>query len=680
MALQNKLTSALFLGMLIGCAMDPATGAGSDGMSGGSTGTDGTGESGSSGTAGGLSTAAPVFPTAHPRIYLTPNRARLKAALTASTAAATRFKNQVDQWVGGADIWGFSAWNGALLGQLTGNTTYCTKAVAVIEAQVVAAETKINANQAPEVAADSYLGIGDMIGDLALVYDWCFAQTTSSQRTRWLKYADQAVFNVWHNTTAKWGTATIPWSGWATNDPSDNYYYSFLRATMLLGLASKGEDTQADAWITQFHDTKIMNQLVPTFNTDLVGGASREGTGYGVAMRRLFELYDFWQATTGEALATATPHTRASLLAMMHQLVPTRDRVAPTGDLSRDSTAAFFDYHRNYIQELIQQFPSDTLAKRAKTQLQASSLPTMSSGFMIAYDFVYDNASVTAQAVDGMNPTYYASGIGELYSRSGWDPHATWVNLIAGPYTQSHAHQDQGSLMIYKDGWLAFDAVINSHSGLTQETTAHGLVRISSGGQPVTQIANTISHLTALHQGAGYTYASADLTPAYNGKSAVQKVQREIVHLLPDTVVVFDRVQSASGTTQTWQLATPVAPAISGALATISNAGHALKVQKISGGTMATTAMTSVSSDYSGGSRLDENMAGGDNRYLHVLSIDSAVTSTASAGDATHPGVTVRTSNGHTATITFNRDTTGATLVLDGTTKTLAAGVDSLPE
>jgi hypothetical protein len=680
MALQNKLTSALFLGMLIGCAMDPATGAGSDGMSGGSTGTDGTGESGSSGAAGGLSTAAPVFPTVHPRIYLTPNRARLKAALTASTAAATRFKNQVDQWVGGADIWGFSAWNGALLGQLTGNTTYCTKAVAVIEAQVVAAEAKINANQAPEVAADSYLGIGDMIGDLALVYDWCFAQTTSSQRTRWLKYADQAVFNVWHNTTAKWGTATIPWSGWATNDPSDNYYYSFLRATMLLGLASKGEDTQADAWITQFHDTKIMNQLVPTFNTDLVGGASREGTGYGVAMRRLFELYDFWQATTGEALATATPHTRASLLAMMHQLVPTRDRVAPTGDLSRDSTAAFFDYHRNYIQELIQQFPSDTLAKRAKTQLQASSLPTMSSGFMIAYDFVYDNASVTAQAVDGMNPTYYASGIGELYSRSGWDPHATWVNLIAGPYTQSHAHQDQGSLMIYKDGWLAFDAVINSHSGLTQETTAHGLVRISSGGQPVTQIANTISHLTALHQGAGYTYASADLTPAYNGKSAVQKVQREIVHLLPDTVVVFDRVQSASGTTQTWQLATPVAPAISGALATISNAGHALKVQKISGGTMATTAMTSVSSDYSGGSRLDENMAGGDNRYLHVLSIDSAVTSTASAGDATHPGVTVRTSNGHTATITFNRDTTGATLVLDGTTKTLAAGVDSLPE
>lgn len=623
---------------------------------------------------------APVFPTAHPRIYLTPNRARLSAALNAGTPAAKRFKSEVDQWVGGADIFGFSAWNAALMGQLTGNATYCTKAVATVESQVAAAEAKIAANQAPAVAADSYLGIGDMIGDLALVYDWCFNQTTSSQRTRWLTYADQAVSNVWHNTAARWGSATIPWTGWSTNDPSNNYYYSFLRATMLLGLASKGEDSQADTWITQFHDTKIMNQLVPTFNADLAGGGSREGTGYGVAMRRLFEIYDLWQSTTGETLATATPHTRASLLASLHQLVPTRDRVAPTGDLSRDSTAAFFDYHRNYIQELIQQFPGDALAKRAKTQLAASSLPAMSSGFMFAYDFLYDNASVTAQPVDGLNTTYYAPGIGELYARSGWDAHATWVNLIAGPYTQSHAHQDQGSLMIYKDGWLAFDAVIDSHSGLTQETTAHGLVRISSGGQPVRQIANTISHLTALHQGTGYTYAAADLTPAYNGNSAVQNVQREIVYLLPDTVVVFDRVQSASGTTQTWQLVAPVAPSISGALATITSSGHSLKVQKISGGTMATTAMTSVSSDYSGGFRLDETMSGGDNRYLHVLSIDSAVSSTAAAGDPAHPGVTVQLSNGHTATITFTRDTAGATVVLDGATKTLASGVDRLPE
>src|SRR5678816_2158104 len=105
---------------------------------------------------------------------------------------------------------------------------------------------------------------------------------------------------------------------------------------------------------------------VPTFNADLVGGGSREGTGYGVAMRRLFELYDLWKATTGEDLATRTRHTRASMLAMIHQIVPTLDKVAPTGDHARDSTAALFDYHRDYLQELMSTFPADPLAGRAK--------------------------------------------------------------------------------------------------------------------------------------------------------------------------------------------------------------------------------------------------------------------------------------------------------------------------
>ena len=50
----------------------------------------------------------PTYPTQHPRIYLTPNRGRLEAALAANTPAASRFRTKVDQWVGGASIWAFS--------------------------------------------------------------------------------------------------------------------------------------------------------------------------------------------------------------------------------------------------------------------------------------------------------------------------------------------------------------------------------------------------------------------------------------------------------------------------------------------------------------------------------------------------------------------------------------------
>jgi len=618
-----------------------------------------------------------TYPTQHPRIFLTPHRTRLAAALAQGTPAASRFRTRVDQWLGGADLWGFQAWNGALLSQLSGNTAYCTKSVAQVEAQVALAEAAIAANQRPAVASDSYLQIGELIGDLALVYDWCFAQVTSSQRARWIAYANQAVWNVWNYSQAKWGSTTMPWSGWSTNNPSNNYYYSFLRATMLLGLATKGESSQADAWLVKFRDEKILGQLVPTFEQDLFGGGSREGTGYGVAMRRLYELYLFWQATTGEDLATRTGHTGASLLAFMHQTMPTLDRVAPTGDHARDATAAFFDYHRDYLEELMAIFPSSPHAQRAKTLLAGSNVPAMTSAFMVAYDFINDHTQLSAQPLDGLNTAYYASGIGELYARSGWDKGATWINLIAGPYTESHAHQDQGSLMLYKGGWLVYDANVQSRSGLSQKTNSHSLVRIDRAGTPIKQLTGTTSTLAALQQGAGYLHAAADVTAAYRGNSAIQKVQRELVFLPPNVVVVYDRVQTAADTTQTWQLALPVAPSISGATATVASGGHTLSVTRIgaTGGAMSVYDFR-ADPDLKGGFRLDEQLPGGDRRYLHVLALDGAVTAATQSGAS---GVTLSLASGGTATVSFAPDAVGATLTRAGQAQALGAGVNALP-
>ena len=627
-----------------------------------------------------VASAEPGYPTKHPRIYLGPNRLRLVAALGKRTPEARRFRGMVDRWVRGENLWGFPTWNAALIGALTGEAKYCSKAVTTIEAQVAAAEAKIAAGARPEVADDSYLQVGDLLGDLALVYDWCHAAVKPAQRTRWIDYANATLYNVWNHDQAKWGTQPAAWTGWSVDNPSNNYYYSFLRATMLVGLATQDESPQAPAWLTKFR-TKITDQLIPTFDSDLVGGASREGTGYGVAMRRLFELYDLWQATTGEPLGARTKHTRDSMLAFIHQVVPTLDRVAPTGDHSRDSTAALFDYHRNYLQVLIALMPSDPLAARAKALLAASSVPAMASEFMFAYDFLYDNASVAARPLVGLDTAYYARGIGELYARSDWTKGATWVNLIAGPYTESHAHQDQGSILIYKGGWLAYDPVIHSRSGLPQTTTMHSIVRIDRDGAPIKQVPSTISKLEALHRGDGYVYAAADLTPAYNGDQGVLKVQREIVYLPPDDVVVFDRVHTAAGTTQTWQLAVPVKPAIdaSGAAAVIGNAGHRLTVARVGGGAALSAydfraSEDSGKGDLSGGFRLDERVAGGDVRYLHALCIDRPGTAVA-VGPT---GVTIKLAK-TTATVTFDRDAIGATLVLAGKTIGLAPGVDNWP-
>jgi hypothetical protein len=227
--------------------------------------------------------------------------------------------------------------------------------------------------------------------------------------------------------------------------------------------------------------------------------------------------------------------------------------------------------------------------------------------------------------------------------------------------------------MIYKDGWLAEDPVVDSHSGLTQATTAHSLVRIDNGGTPIPQVASTESKLLGLHAGGDWLYAAADLTPAYDGNSKIQKINREIVYLQPNAIVVYDRVQSSAGTSQVWQLATPKQPSISGSTATISNAGHTLSVQQLAGGTFSVHNMTSES-DYAGGYRLDETTAGGNNRLIHVLSIDGSVTSASASGDT----VTVHLSGGQTASIAFNHDAIGASMTYLGANVDLSAGVDTL--
>ncbi|HEX7699358.1 MAG TPA: hypothetical protein VF403_01470, partial [Kofleriaceae bacterium] len=70
-------------------------------------------------------------------------------------------------------------------------------------------------------------------------------------------------------------------------------------------------------------------------------------------------------------------------------------------------------------------------------------------------------------------------------------------------------------------------------------------------------------------------------------------------------------------------------------------------------------------------------IAGGDQRYLHVLSIDGSVSSATAANDSS---ITVHLSTGHTATIVFDHDAPGATLTYDGTVTNLGAGVDTMPE
>jgi hypothetical protein len=432
---------------------------------------------------------------------------------------------------------------------------------------------------------------------------------------------------VWHPATATWGGKLFAWSGWSVDDPGDNYYYGFLRATMLIGLATDGENAQAGTWLAKFRE-RLVDRLVPYMTAEQPDGGSREGTGYGVALRNLFELYALWQWTTGERLADLTPHTRASIATMLAGITPGYTGFAPTGDQSRDSTASLFDYHRAYLLELAALYPTAPESAWAVAMLSASSVPVMGSSFMFGYDFLFQPAGAVPNAAPLIR---YVAGIGQIYARTSWASSATWVNLIAGPLTQSHAHEDQGSLMIFRERWLAPDAVIWSKGGVRQAsspvgtTAAHSLVRIDMAGVPVPQRDSpTAGRLLALHVGPGYVFAAVDLTSAYGGAAAVQLVRRQVLWLQPDTVLVQDRLVTAGAASLTWQLVVPTSPVTAGALATVTVGSHVMRVTRLApaAGTWTTFRFDSHA-DFVDGFRLDGVQPGGDRTYVTAIQLDS---------------------------------------------------------
>ena len=155
---------AVLIAGTVGCGTSSTNNNGNDGSGGNYSGSGSAGDTGSNGTGSGSGMGSddganvqPTYPVQHPRIYIAANKARLQAALTAHSPAAAKFAQDVDSYLVGGDLYDFRPFNAALMGQLTGEAKYCTKAVAVVDAQVSAAEAAIASGSQPDVAGDSYL-------------------------------------------------------------------------------------------------------------------------------------------------------------------------------------------------------------------------------------------------------------------------------------------------------------------------------------------------------------------------------------------------------------------------------------------------------------------------------------------------------------------------------------------
>jgi len=250
--------------------------------------------------------------------------------------------------------------------------------------------------------------------------------------------------------------------------------------------------------------------------------------------------------------------------------------------------------------------------------------------------------------------------------RSSWARDAAFANFICGPYSESHAHHDQGSFVLFKGNWLAYDSNVASASGIEQAENLHNLVRIEQNGTVMRQREGAPQcQMLALTETANYAYGVARVTPIYNGVAGVVKVEREFLFLKPGTFVVMDRVQtSGTGMRRVWTLNTPVAPTVSGDNFSVVSGGNRLDVTRLSPAGLTTQVNAwSGSGIVSSGSRIDVADSNGDSSvFLHVMGTDGSVTSSARSDGTGQTGAQVTMSNGRTATVRFSTAGTGGTL------------------
>lgn len=440
-----------------------------------------------------------------------------------------------------------------------------------------------------QVSSDAARWYGE---DAILVYDWCHHRLTASDRT--------ALISRWNNYISVLNAKA--WGG--PSMPSNNYFWGYLRNSLLWGLATSGENVMADGFLrdamqTRYFDATRAGSNNPGsfsrwFEAHGEGGLALEGTQYGPYVFA-YAATAFTAATDyGFDLWSQVPYWKQAPFALMYQATPT-----PT--LGRDGQAAKFDAfpfnddeffreggsaersaYADFMATMALRFPAEPVARIARDWI--ARVPSGMSWWINAeYRSVANAAPPVALPTD-----YYAAGSGFMFSTSGQgDAQARVLFQLSGTdsYAESnerkmagggvgHSHYDAGTFQIWRKGrWLS------------RETTGYGDADgiVGWNGSGVVNPLEAVAHNGLLFEGRGhigqykakpttlrlrssaeYSYAAVDLSSAYRFPIVNQwearydwpyaeRIVREFLYLRRlECVVVLDRAVSGSDSLHEW--------------------------------------------------------------------------------------------------------------------------------
>ena len=593
----------------------------------------------------------------HPRLVLNPSRlAELRAAAcvddqgnTIPSCTPTRQWTELRNFVelcysSPSSCYIIQPWAYALYYMMTKNIAYANRAISLVDGDI--------ADGFSQERSNFYLHADDHIQSAAFAFDWLYDLLTPQQRATYIDYMNRLVQELYvrdpHNNPF------YEADRWATNDAGNNYYYAQMLCATLTGIATYGEndftvplngsdlplelyfktENRTHNDILDFVYDKLENEAQARYiSIRGSGGGWHEGTQYGTAAKnQIFDLYLYVRDAGGTDYFTTTSFPRTSAYFHLY-LVQPGDRVRYNGgDAGRDKSELISPYERDTAIQLARGLVGSIESEYA--QYWANNVrPTMGSGWQHMYgvDFLWTNLAQPERDFKELPTSYFADGLGWLSSRSSWADDAVCVTFISADRVQNHQHKDQNSFTIFKgdglEGWLAIDANFCSESnGLTKGGQVHNIIMVNGQDQRYGDgTGEAIKHEITDQ----YAYVMGDATDAYwvnpggyghGSEPYLDNYLRELVHVFPGYVVVYDRVTPLTkfeNVTITYQLITQNEPTISGNIATAVSGPNKL-VQKT---LLPASAFTTRTANSVGCRRfeLERNTPAPNTQFLNVL-------------------------------------------------------------
>jgi len=496
-----------------------------------------------------------------PRLFVTPDEL---PALRAKLLGPMReqFDRYRKQRVHGQELY-FQAALGYLV---TEEQQYLDRARAILDGLIAAPKR-------PELAFYSY----DCLSPLFTLYDWCYHGFSADERKRYSQFLFDTVYEaVMKVQPSPEGWGLIPWN---------NFHIGSMSQGVIPIMALHGEPSlEPEKYEALRARAMYWFQVMASGNQETGWDGGQVESGYSYAMMNLAALIAqaaAWRSVTGQDPCPQLGYLRYLDAWLLYGLRPDY-KLAKIGDGTAISARPLLEFGDG-----ISCLSMATMAGMLRSPFLQWVVGQKEPSFfkLVFFDpsLPPSDPNVEPHLRQGdrlpLGRLFRAQGL--VFSRSAWSPDATHLTFHCQDKVTWHLVGDCGQIQIYKGGPLIVDGgfrwentlgdayaylkstiskstltVYDPKQDLWMGSDSSALPNgLNVGGQvDFPFIGNEEMHyknrrlqdradLTAYENRPEYLYVSADITGAYTYHT-LRHFNRQVVHIRPDTVVVFDRVTS----------------------------------------------------------------------------------------------------------------------------------------